>query len=48
MTEKITLNKLQSNLDFFHKIYDAVRLVDPIHKRVMEYRSNSTVRRQHI
>jgi diguanylate cyclase (GGDEF)-like protein len=42
MTEKITLNKLQANLDFFHKIYDAVRLVDPIHKRVMEYRSNST------
>jgi two-component system cell cycle response regulator len=40
MIEKITLNKLQKNLDFFHKMYDVVRLIDPIHKRVVEYRSN--------
>lgn len=42
MIEKITINKLQKNLDFFHKMYDVVRLVDPIQKKVMEYRSNST------
>lgn len=42
MIEKITLNKLQKNLDFFHKMYDVVRLVDPIHKRVIDYRSNGT------
>ncbi|WP_444659075.1 GGDEF domain-containing protein [Caproiciproducens sp. R2] len=42
MTEKITLDKLQANLDFFHKMYDAVRLVDPVRKRVMEYRNNGT------
>lgn len=40
MIEKITLNKLQKNLDFFHKMYDVVRLIDPIRKRVIEYRSN--------
>lgn len=40
MTEKVTLNKLQENLDFFNKMYDAVRLVDPIRKRVMECRGN--------
>lgn len=40
MIEKITLNKLHKNLDFFHKMYDVVRLIDPIHKRVIEYRSN--------
>lgn len=42
MTEKITLDKLQENLKFFHKMYDTVRLVDPIHKNVMEYRDNGT------
>ncbi|MGX8700727.1 GGDEF domain-containing protein [Caproiciproducens sp.] len=42
MTEKITLDKLQANLDFFHKMYDAVRLVDPVQKKVMEYRNNGT------
>ncbi|QAT48503.1 GGDEF domain-containing protein [Caproiciproducens sp. NJN-50] len=42
MTEKMTLNKLRENLDFFNKMYDAVRLVDPIRKRVMECRGNST------
>lgn len=42
MTEKITLNKLQKNLDFFQKMYDSVRLVDPVQKKVMEYCNNST------
>lgn len=37
MSEKITLDSLGEKLDFFHQMYDAVRLVDPIEKRVLEY-----------
>ena len=48
MAEKITLNKLQSNLELFHKMYDVVRLIDPIHKRVIEYRSNGTEQTREI
>lgn len=40
MTGKVTLDKLQENLKFFNKMYDAVRLVDPIRKRVMECRGS--------
>lgn len=39
MPEPINLNKLQQNLVFFNKMYDAVRLVDPVRKRVLEYRN---------
>ncbi len=42
MIDRITLNKIQGNLDFFHKMYDVVRLVDPIQKKVLEYRLNGT------
>ncbi len=42
MPEKINLNKLQKNLDFFKKMYDCVRLVDPVNKKVIEYRNGST------
>lgn len=38
MSEIITLDKLRENLDFFNKMYDAVRLIDPIQKKVLEYR----------
>ena len=44
MPESISLNKLQQSLAFFNKMYDAVRLVDPVRKRVLEYR-DSTVGR---
>ncbi|MDF2568101.1 MAG: hypothetical protein K0R90_1557 [Oscillospiraceae bacterium] len=37
LSENISLSKLEENLTFFRKMYDAVRLVDPINKRVMEY-----------
>lgn len=37
MSEKITLNKIEQNLNFFRKMYDVVRLVDPIQKCVLEY-----------
>lgn len=37
MNEPITLNKLEQYLEFFHKMYDAVRIVNPIAKEVLEY-----------
>lgn len=41
MKEHITLNQLGDQLDFFHRMYDVVRLVDPIHKRVIDYRGSA-------
>lgn len=40
MPEQISLNNLQQNLNFFNKMYDAVRLVDPVEKKVLDYRDN--------
>lgn len=37
MSEQITLNRLKQELVFFNKMYDAVRLVDPVRKKVLEY-----------
>ncbi len=37
MSENITLNNLKEDLTFFNKMYDIVRLVDPINKCVLEY-----------
>ncbi|MCI1959637.1 MAG: GGDEF domain-containing protein [Clostridia bacterium] len=48
MSEKITLDKLQKNLDFFSKMYDVVRLVDPVAKNVMEYKNNCIVKTNKI
>lgn len=41
MTECIKLDQLNKELDFFHKMYDSVRLVDPVHKKVLDYRGSS-------
>jgi two-component system cell cycle response regulator len=38
MPTTITLEGIEENLAFFRKMYDAVRTVDPVRKRVMEYR----------
>lgn len=38
MPEQITLSQLEKNLIFFNKMYDAVRLVDPVRKKVLERR----------
>lgn len=43
MPELISLNQLEDNLDFFHKMYDSVRLVDPLNKKVLDYRSSLTL-----
>lgn len=34
--DRITLNEIKDKLDFFHKMFDAVRLIDPLHKKVLE------------
>ena len=39
MTEAISLDELQEKLAFCNKMYDAIRLVDPVLKKVIEYRS---------
>lgn len=41
MSERITLEKIEKDLDFFKKMYDEVRLVDPIGKVVLEQRGLS-------
>ena len=37
MSDKITIDKIEENLRFFKKMYDVVRIVDPIFKEVVEY-----------
>ena len=37
MPEQISLKNLEQNLALFSKMYDAVRLVDPVQKTVLEY-----------
>lgn len=37
MFEKITLDKLKEELTFFHRMYDIVRIVDPVEKCVLEW-----------
>ena len=41
MPEQMTLSRLEQDLAFMNKMYDAVRLVDPVHKKVLEYRDRS-------
>ncbi len=41
MPEQLTLSKLKDDLVFFNKMYDVVRLVDPVQKRVIEYQGQS-------
>lgn len=36
MWQQITLNNIEENLNFFSEMYDAVRLVDPLHKCVLK------------
>lgn len=40
MSKQITLEKMKSNLDFFKKMYDAVRIIDPVKKQVLDYRGS--------
>ena len=36
----ISLDEIKDKLDFFNKMYDAVRLIDPLEKKVLEYRNS--------
>lgn len=38
MQDEITLDKLEESLEFFNKMYDLVRIVDPINKKVLEWK----------
>lgn len=40
---RITLNEIKDKLEFFNKMYDAVRLIDPLHKKVMECRGSDII-----
>lgn len=40
MSEQFTLGRLEKNLAFFNKMYDAVRVVDPVLKQVVECRGS--------
>jgi len=40
LSELITLDEIKDKLNFFNKMYDVVRIVDPVHKRVTEYCGN--------
>lgn len=39
--KSITLEEMKDQLDFFQKMYDAVRLIDPINKKVLDYRASA-------
>ncbi|WMJ75984.1 MULTISPECIES: GGDEF domain-containing protein [unclassified Sedimentibacter] len=39
--EHISINEIKDKLDFFSKMYDSVRLVDPVNKRVVDCRDAS-------
>lgn len=39
MEEIITLEKLEEQFSFFHKMYDIVRIVDPVCKKVLQIRA---------
>ncbi len=41
--DRITLNEIKDKLDFFHKMYDAVRLIDPLHKKVLEFQDSDVM-----
>jgi two-component system cell cycle response regulator len=38
----ITLDRLEEHLFFFHKMFDIVRLVNPVNKTVIDYRNGNT------
>lgn len=48
MPEKLTLSALEHDLIFFSKMYDAVRLVDPVHKKVLEYQTKQVKETEEI
>lgn len=48
MSEQFNLDKINQNLDFFHKMYEEVRIVDPLHKRVVGYHKSKACKTDEI
>lgn len=48
MSEQINLDNIKENLDFFHKMYDVVRVVDPLHKRVVGFHKSKAYKTDEI
>lgn len=46
--DRITLNEIKDKLDFFHKMFDAVRLIDPLHKKVLECQDSDMVNTKEV
>ncbi len=46
MSDSILICKLEENLDMLNKMYDAVRLVNPVTKKVMHYHVNEALEDQ--
>ena len=40
MAEKITIEKIEENMELFKKMYDDVRIVNPLYKRVIEWKNS--------
>lgn len=40
MVNRVTIDKLKEHLEFFNKMYDLVRLVDPVRKETLGYRGD--------
>ncbi|MDR7869270.1 MAG: GGDEF domain-containing protein [Tissierellaceae bacterium] len=48
MLDIITLETIEEHLAFFHKMYDVVRIVDPLHKRVLDQSGSSVTQTDKI
>lgn len=48
MSDRTTLENIEEHLTFFNKMYDVVRIVDPLCKRVVEYSESSLVQMDNV
>mgnify|MGYP000913111680 CR=1 FL=1 len=48
MSEQLNLDNIKQNLDFFHKMYNVVRIVDPLNKRVIGYHKSKICKTNEI
>ena len=46
--DNISLDDIKDKLEFFNKMYDAVRLVDPEHKKVLDFKDSSLLGTQEV
>lgn len=48
MSDQVNLDNIKQNLDFFHKMYNVVRIVDPLHKKVLGYHNSKICKTKDI